>query len=294
MYPEKISVGAQTMPVTEFWQARKKELTLELLAVKTQLMHDHFEKVMRADAVLILNFDKNGVIGYIGGNTFLEMGMAFQTGKKIFMWKDAPRELPYYEEIAAMRPRVIHENISDVRDQLKISVGSKNNVKVDAVREIFLEYPLLAEAVITSMEVDSGVGNQPKSLEAAIVGAKNRARAAFVNCDLSVGLESGIMPVPHSRTGWMDFTACIIFDGQKTCLGLSSCFEYPKEVTRLLIEENMEASYAFRSAGLTDHERIGYAEGAIGILTNGRLTRKEYTKQALRTALIQLEHPELY
>jgi len=177
---------------------------------------------------------------------------------------------------------------------MHIIVGSKNNVKIDAVREIITDYSFLAGAEVIGMEVDSGVGNQPQSLDAAILGAKNRARAAFVNCNLAIGLESGIMPVPHSRTGWMDFTACIIFDGEKTYLGLSSCFEYPKEVTRLLIEEGMEASYAFRTAGLTEHERIGYAEGAIGILTNGRLTRKEYTKQALRTALIQLEHQELY
>lgn len=177
---------------------------------------------------------------------------------------------------------------------MKIIVGSKNNVKIDAVREIIRDYPFLVYAEVASTEVNSNVGNQPKSLEAGILGAKNRAHAAFVDCDFAIGLESGIMPVPHSRMGWMDFTACIIFDGKKTCLGLSSCFEYPKEVTRLLIENDTEASYAFRAAGLTDHERIGYAEGAIGILTNGRLTRKEYTKQALRTALIQLEHPELY
>ncbi|MEK7532229.1 MAG: inosine/xanthosine triphosphatase [Patescibacteria group bacterium] len=175
-----------------------------------------------------------------------------------------------------------------------IRVGSKNPVKVEAVREIIADYPFLAGAEAIGVEVDSGVGNQPTSLDAAILGAQNRARAAFQNCDVSIGLESGIMPVPHSRTGYMDFTACVIFDGEKMCLGLSSCFEYPKEVTRLLIEENTEASNAFRAAGLTEHERIGYAEGAIGILTNGRLLRKEYTKQAIRNALIQLEHPEWY
>jgi non-canonical (house-cleaning) NTP pyrophosphatase len=40
---------------------------------------------------------------------------------------------------------------------------------------------------------------------------------------------------------------------------------------------------------MTTNENIGSEEGAIGILTKGRMTRKEYTKQALRTALIHLE-----
>jgi non-canonical (house-cleaning) NTP pyrophosphatase len=35
---------------------------------------------------------------------------------------------------------------------------------------------------------------------------------------------------------------------------------------------------------------LGSAEGIIGVLTKGRLTRKEYVKQAITMALINLEN----
>jgi len=47
---------------------------------------------------------------------------------------------------------------------------------------------------------------------------------------------------------------------------------------------------AFSRAGLTNNPKLGSQEGAVGLLTKGRLTRKEYTKQAIRTALIHLEN----
>jgi non-canonical (house-cleaning) NTP pyrophosphatase len=57
----------------------------------------------------------------------------------------------------------------------------------------------------------------------------------------------------------------------------------------LIVKEGLDMSQAINKAGLTKNKDIGSAEGAIGILTKGRMDRKEYTKQALRTALIHLE-----
>jgi len=103
------------------------------------------------------------------------------------------------------------------------------------------------------------------------------------------------MVVPHTKTGFMDFCACSIYDGNETKLGLSSVFEFPVEVTRLVIEENMDINEAFFNSGLTDNKKIGSTSGGgIGFLTNGRVTREDYTKQAIRMALIQLEYPSLY
>lgn len=175
-----------------------------------------------------------------------------------------------------------------------INVGSKNPVKIEAVREIIADYPFMAGAVVEGVEVDSGVTNQPITLPATIEGAINRAKAVFKDCQYSFGIESGIFPVPHTKTGYMDVCACIIYDGNEISLGLSSAFEYPKQVTELILTQHLDASTAFKHVGLTDHPYIGHATGAIGILTNGRLLRKEYTKQAIMNALIQLEHLELY
>jgi inosine/xanthosine triphosphatase len=173
---------------------------------------------------------------------------------------------------------------------MKVVVGSKNQAKVNAVAEILLEYPHLAGAEVSGVEAASGVSDQPKSLEETIQGAKNRAKAAFKDCDYSVGLESGLMQVPGSKSGYMDVCVCAIYDGTEFHLGLSSAWEFPDvATTELMITGGLDMSQAINKMGMTKNPQIGSAEGAIGILTKGKMSRKEYTKQALRTALIHLE-----
>jgi len=177
---------------------------------------------------------------------------------------------------------------------MKINVGSKNNVKIEAVREMLQEYEMFKNAEVNGVKALSDVSEQPKSLEETILGAQNRAKNVFSDCDYSFGIESGITKVPETKTGYMDVTACAIYDGKQFHLGLSSAFEYPKIITKYILEKDINASQAFFEAGLHQDEKIGSKSGAIGYLTRDRLTRKDYTKQAIRTALIHLENKELY
>jgi inosine/xanthosine triphosphatase len=173
---------------------------------------------------------------------------------------------------------------------MKIKVGSKNIIKISAVSEIVRDYPHLKDAIVEGVETNSYVSNQPKSLEETINGAINRARSAFLDCDYSIGIESGLIQVPNTKSGYMDVCVCAIYDGKEFHLGLSSAWEFPNPaVMDLIVKEGFEMSEAINKAGMTKNKNIGSAEGAIGILTKGRLDRKEYTKQALRTALIHLE-----
>jgi nucleoside 2-deoxyribosyltransferase len=114
LYPETVKVKGKTMTVDEFYTKRKKNLTEEFLEAKKQLIDEHIEKIKNSDAVLILNFDKSKIRGYVGGNTFMEMGVAYALGKKIFIWKKPSNTLPYYEEIMAMRPTMIEENLGKI------------------------------------------------------------------------------------------------------------------------------------------------------------------------------------
>lgn len=174
---------------------------------------------------------------------------------------------------------------------MRIVVGSKNEVKIGAVREIAEEYPVLSGSTFDGFDSPSGVQDQPKGLDETLRGAINRAKAAYASgdYDLAFGIESGIIEVPYTKTGWMDVTTCVIHDGEELHIGLSSLFECPLDVTRLMLEEGMDMSTAMRESGRTDHPDIGSAGGAISILTKGRVTRKDYTKQAIRLAMIHLE-----
>lgn len=177
---------------------------------------------------------------------------------------------------------------------MKVIIGSKNKVKVEAVKEVAADYEIFKSANFDASSVQSGVADQPKSLDEVVRGAQNRAKNAFEGGDLGFGLESGLMEVPGSKSGVMDLCACVIYDGKQFHLGLSSCFECPIEMNRLMLEEGLDMSEACNKIGLTDNPEIGSGEGAIGILTKGRMTRKDYTKQAIVTALIHLENADLY
>lgn len=174
---------------------------------------------------------------------------------------------------------------------MKIVVGSKNEVKVNAVRELVEEYGFIKNAEVVSFEADSGVSKQPKSFEETLQGAKNRAKRAFGSClcTFGMGIESGLMKAPFTNTGYMNFTCCAIYDGVNFHFGLSSAFEHSKEIMDLILNEGLEVNEAAHKSGITKNPKIGSTEGLISILTKGRLTRKEHTKQAIIMAFINLE-----
>lgn len=173
---------------------------------------------------------------------------------------------------------------------MEVVVGSTNTAKVEAVEEILREYPHLSAATVRGVKTESGVSDQPKSLEETIQGAMNRARAARGNARYGIGIESGLMQVPNTKSGYMDICACAISDGNEFHLGLSSAWEFPDpKIMSHIVDDGMDMSQAINHVGLTKNPEIGSAEGAIGILTKGRVNRKEYSKQAIRMALIHLD-----
>ncbi len=175
-----------------------------------------------------------------------------------------------------------------------INVASLNPIKVDAVKETIAEYEIFKDSIVSGYEALSGVNEQPKSLEETVQGAINRSRYVFQNSDYSFGIESGLISVPYTKSGYMDFCACSIYDGKEFHLGLSCGFEFPPKVTEMIHEKQIDANEAFYLSGLTTDKKIGSSQGVIGLLTRGRVSRKEYTKQAIRMALIQIENKELY
>ncbi len=74
-----------------------------------------FWKAMQgADALLVINLDKNGVKNYIGGNTLMEIGFAHVLNQKIFLWNPIP-DMHYRTEIEAVKPVVINGDISRIK-----------------------------------------------------------------------------------------------------------------------------------------------------------------------------------
>ena len=176
---------------------------------------------------------------------------------------------------------------------MKIKVASTNPQKIQAVKDLVPEYAVLNGAIVEGISVPSGVSDQPRSIDETVLGAMNRSKNAFVDCDLSFGIESGLMAVPNTKSGVMDICVCAIYDGREHHLGVSSAFDIPHNVMKLM-NDGMNMQDACFEAGLTTNKNLGSSEGMIGILTKGRTSRLAYTKQAVMSAMIHLENEEFF
>ncbi len=176
---------------------------------------------------------------------------------------------------------------------MRIVVGSRNPAKLAAVEEALRDYEMFEDCQIHPFGSVSGVPEQPHSLDEISTGAINRAQSAFASgvYNYSFGIESGLIKVPKMRK--VDFAVCAIYDGTRNYLGVSCGFEIPESVDRIMREQNVDLPTACRIAELTTKEKLGNEEGLIGILTGGRVTRKDQAKQAIQMALIYLTNPDL-
>jgi inosine/xanthosine triphosphatase len=131
-------------------------------------------------------------------------------------------------------------------------------VKIRATKNVLRK--IFDKIKITSKEVDSGVPSQPFGINETIKGDINRAKNAYINaCDLSVGIESGLMETPNSLTGYIDLQWCAIFDGNKITLGVSSGFEYPPPVIEEVLKGNEVGEVMDK---LTKIKNLGEKQGA--------------------------------
>jgi hypothetical protein len=77
-------------------------------------IREFWRMMQGADAVLVLNLDKNGVKNYVGGNTLMEIGFAHVLDQKIFMLNPIP-EMPYCKsEIEAVKPIIIGGDLKKI------------------------------------------------------------------------------------------------------------------------------------------------------------------------------------
>ncbi len=92
----------------------RTEVSLEEKAsdkIANDLLRAYFEKMKAHDAMLVVNPEKRGIAGYVGGNTLIEMSFAHVLGKPLYCLYP-PGEVSYLPEILAMQPTVLDGNLS--------------------------------------------------------------------------------------------------------------------------------------------------------------------------------------
>ena len=83
-------------------------------ALKEEAINSHYEKIDWCDVILVINHEKRGINGYVGGNTLIEIGVAFYLKKKIYILNPVSSELSYKQEIMGMKPIMLNGNFSRI------------------------------------------------------------------------------------------------------------------------------------------------------------------------------------
>lgn len=96
----------------DYWE---EDGSKRIAAKKTQgLISEHMDKIEESDAILVANYTKKEIENYIGANTFLEIGFAHHTGKKIYFLNPIPDQPYIREELEAVEPIVLGGDLSKV------------------------------------------------------------------------------------------------------------------------------------------------------------------------------------
>ena len=165
---------------------------------------------------------------------------------------------------------------------LRVAVGSRNPVKIAAVRALLARVAPGAEA--EGHAVSSDVPDQPWGDDETIRGARARARAALAAdaaATMGVGIEGGVVALADGEVRSNAWAVVVDRDGREG-VGGSLAMPLPPRVARLL-REGMELGHAMDA--LTGSENIKHREGAVGVLTQGLITRQGAYEVLLTYAL---------
>ena len=177
-----------------------------------------------------------------------------------------------------------------MRDPLvMVAVGSTNPVKIAAATAVLRSrFP---DASVEAIAVASGVPDQPFGDAETIAGARTRARAArsALDAEVGVGLEGGVV---EDAGGMRSCAWCVIVhrDGREG-VGGSLAMPLPPAVAAM-IREGTELGHAMDL--LVAQRGTKHGQGAVGILTDGRIDRQGAYEVLVTYALAPFLTPELY
>ncbi len=168
---------------------------------------------------------------------------------------------------------------------MKIVVASKNPVKVAATAKAFQALFPGEPLEVLSVEVESGVSDQPGSDEETRLGARRRVQQAMKKqpeADYWAGMEGGVQELDGQLMAfaWMAVgrhSDSFISEARSGTLPL------PPAV-RELVAEGMELGEANDRVFSTTNSK--HSGGAYGLLTDGLYTRESIYTQTLVLALV--------
>jgi inosine/xanthosine triphosphatase len=164
-------------------------------------------------------------------------------------------------------------------------IGTTNKAKLRACEEVLKEY--FPNSKITGRSVSSDVSDQPFGDEETQFGALNRARNASDSGEntVGIGLEGGVRLI-NDQLYICNWGALHLPDGTQFTAGGAQIL-LPDEIARD-VQSGKElgpvVDYYF------SRKNVRHNEGAIGILTNGAVSRTELFAQILQLLIGQWQY----
>lgn len=173
----------------------------------------------------------------------------------------------------------------------KVHIASINPVKIQATAEGFSQMFPDETFEVIPCKVNPGIAPQPMSDTETLDGAERRARALrelYPKSDFWVGIEGG---ASDDKNGMGTFAWVVILSQDQIGRGRSGEFFLPKKVAEM-VRQGMELGEADDLFFSRNNSKQG--NGAVGILTDDAVDRKNLYIPAVIFALIPFKHPDLY
>lgn len=85
--------------------------------LKNDVMWKCFDLVAKSEAILVLNYPRNDLAGYIGASSLMEIGLAYYLRKKIFLLYPTPKptQVRWAHEIEIIQPVVLNGDLAKIK-----------------------------------------------------------------------------------------------------------------------------------------------------------------------------------
>ena len=169
------------------------------------------------------------------------------------------------------------------------AVGSTNPAKVEAVRRILGR--LAPDCALEAIDVPSGVGPMPLGEAAVRKGAEARARAALerTGADVAFGLEGGA--ILEASDAWLTGHVVALTRDGKLGEAAWGRMLLPRVAAERLRGGEEIGDIIDELFARKDSKREA---GAIGILTDGAMSRTDAFAYLVAMACARFLHPDLY
>ena len=80
----------------------------------TDAVRKHIDKIRESDAILVCNYDKKGIVNYIGANTFIEIAAAHYMRKLIYALNPLPEQPYIQDEVESFDITILNGDLSKI------------------------------------------------------------------------------------------------------------------------------------------------------------------------------------